>query len=688
MAERRRERMSDQELARIIESELSQSSGDSGGNLAQMREEALNYYYNRPLGTEVAGRSQVQSTDLADMTESVTAQMMPAFSGDGIASFEPMSEDDEDQAAMESLFVNGALMDGNDGYTLLQEAIKDALLQMNAVVKVWIDQRNDQVTHDVNGLDDEGLVLALIPETPEQLVRLVSQDRVDGSDPALWDITVERTNPRKSLQVRAVAPENWRFQADWSKVSLQGIRFCAERDQQTRSDLIDQGYDIDTVYGLAAHTMHTSGQVAARHDNAGSGGGDLGGKEPATELIETWDVYLLADVEGTGVATQHRILYAGTDGLGSGGAVLDDIEVTVIPYATGVAILRPHEFNGISLHEKLKQTQDIKTEALRQWNDNNRTMNNRRIGFREGAVDENSLYTSKPGGGIPRRDPHADLNPIPTDDIGPSILLLLNYMDGVRTEQSGASLELQNAEPQVALASGVSVESQYLRKEMLAAMMCRNIAETLVRSLYLLIHQTMRASLGEELSMRTADGQWVQSTPSQWEDRDQLNVRPGLSVGERAHQKAALETTITVQKDALLNGLGGVLTDAGKMYDAIIDWGRAVMLPNPERYWIDPGSEDAIAAGEKQKADSDAQQQAVADLQLQLGHMQVTMEKYNTDQELRFKYFSEVLKSEIEEAKLVAEGADAELASRTALSTTLITARQAQNNAGAADAAD
>ena len=666
--------MSDDELGRIIEEELAQASGDAGGKLAELREQALDYYYNRTtIAPAVAGRSAVQSTDLADMVESVTAQMMPAFAGDGVAQFEPRSQDDEDQAAMESLFVAAALMDGNDGYTLIQETIKDALLQMNGIAKVWIDEKRDTFIHKAEGLDTEGLVDVLIPRTAEEEIRIINQEPaggVEGSE--LWDVTIERVVPRKALKVRAVAPENWRFQQDWTTISLQGIRFCAERELQTRSALVDQGYTIETVYALGAHTMHTDGQTQARHDLDTA---QLGGQEAATELVETWDVYILADVDGTGVAQQRRVLYAGTDGLGGGGLVLDNIEVELIPYSTGVAIVRPHEFNGISLHEKLKQTQDIKTEGLRQWLDNLRVTNNRRIAYREGAVDATALYTSKPGGGIACRDPHADLNPIPVDDIGPSILQLLGYMDGVRTEQAGASLELINSEQQIAVTSGASAESQYLRKEMLAAMMCRNIAETLIRSLYLLIHATMRQGLGDELSMRTADGQWVQSTPGEWEARDQVNVKAGLSVGERAHKKATLEQVIALQKDVMQNGLSGQLTDPSRAYQAIIDHGHASMLPNPEQYWIDPSSDAAQQAAQEAQAQEAQQGQQVADLQLQLATMQVSFEKFRTEEELRFKYFAETLRAELKEAELVVKGADAELAARTDMATTLITER-------------
>lgn len=664
--------ITEEELVGILENELSAASGFDSGELAAVRERAIRYYYNEPTGSEVAGRSQVQSTDLADMVEAVVAQMMPAFSSDAPAHFEPNAEEDEDQAALESSFVNDQIMAANEGYVIIQEGVKDALLQMNGIIKVWVDQIEHIKKHTVRGVDAEGLIMALIPESASEEVELVSQDEIS---PGVWDLTITRTNIERKLRLRAVAPENWRFQQDWNRITLGEIRFCAEREYRTRSSLVEAGYDDDIVYALAPTTNFSSGQQQARH--GGNASGELGGQEPSTEVIEVWTCYLLVDQDGDGVAERHLVVFAGTDGAGNGGTILDNVETEGVPYAAGVAILRPHEFNGISLFEKLKQTQDIKTDALRQWLDNMRSMNNRRIGYRSGAVDLVSLFTSKPGGGIECRDPHADLNPIPTDDIGPSILQLLGYMDGVRTEQAGASLDFIDAEAQIAGTSGVAIEGQYARKEMLAAMMTRNIAETLIKETYLLVHRTMRVHLVEPLQMRTGSGEWVQSTPAEWAPRARVAVKAGLSMGERLQKKTALEQVIAVQKDALQSGLSGQLTDAPRLYQAVIDWGYAAMLDNPEQYWIDPKSEAAQQAAQAQQEQTQQQASAMTELQQGLAQMQVTFEKYKVDEELRFKYWEQQQETEIEEAKLIQKDTSDENDNRTTVAVELVKQRGA-----------
>ena len=75
-------KVTQRELGAWIERELAMSEGYGGGELAEVRKLALDRYYGRPRGDEVAGRSIVQSSDVADMVEAVIAQMLPGFSGD------------------------------------------------------------------------------------------------------------------------------------------------------------------------------------------------------------------------------------------------------------------------------------------------------------------------------------------------------------------------------------------------------------------------------------------------------------------------------------------------------------------------------------------------------------------------------------------------------------------------------
>jgi len=126
----------DQQLASNIATELRDAQGYHTDSLSKLRRDALTaYYMETPEGKENAGRHGVSSGDVADMVESITAQMLPALKGDSIVEFEAEGDDDVEQAQTETDVVNSIIIERNMGYTLFQSAIRDALLLRNGWIK-------------------------------------------------------------------------------------------------------------------------------------------------------------------------------------------------------------------------------------------------------------------------------------------------------------------------------------------------------------------------------------------------------------------------------------------------------------------------------------------------------------------------------------------------------------------------
>ena len=149
--------MNDTELSAIIQNELYNSIGADSDEIVGNRTAAIDYYFGRVGGADApnsqdtdavgytrrtsvpAGRSTAVSLDVADTIEAVLAQIMPTFSSDTVARFQARSEQDEDQAETESQACNYMLMQQNDGYVKINQAVKDALLQKNGILKIFPD---------------------------------------------------------------------------------------------------------------------------------------------------------------------------------------------------------------------------------------------------------------------------------------------------------------------------------------------------------------------------------------------------------------------------------------------------------------------------------------------------------------------------------------------------------------------
>jgi len=646
-------KMTEAQLGQILEEELSKAAGNEGDDLASHRKEALDLYFCRPLGNELPGRSQVVSPDLSAMVDAVLAQTLNAFTTDNAVSFNPMGPDDEEAADMESGVVNDFVMQRNNGYYVFSSCFKDALLSRNAVAKLWIDERTSVSRETYSGLTDLELQMAIQPRDESEQVT------ISDFDPDSDSIQVERRQIRREFKFEAVPPENFLFQKDWTSIYLEGIRFCAERKWITRSDLIDMGYSRAKVKDLPASSLDLYGDSTARNPGGYTASASRQ-IDASQDQIECYECYLLVDYSGDGVSELRRIMFAGWP---DGGTILSNEPADFLPYACGSAFPVGHRFLGVSLTDKLASTQKIKTQAFRQWLDNAAHINNKRLIGVEGRFNPEDAVNSRPGGIIRVKEPGA-IQEMIVNDIGPAMQQLLAYCDQQRSELGGASLDLQSSESQLigAQVGSQGLDRAYSVKEQLAAMMCRNLAETFVRTVYLKAHALLRMSWDQPVMYQKA-GQWVEVNPSQWPARDHVTVKLGLSAGERRRKLEALGFIIQQQKELLAAGLDGTMVTAANLQNALLDWGRAAEIDSPEQYFIDPASPEAQQAGQaKQQQAQQAQQQQMAMIQEQFAierekiqaDMRKAMKEFIADQEeIRFRYFDSTLKSEMEAAKLV-----------------------------------
>ncbi len=654
------EAITEEVLISMLGREITQSAGWDGDELSALRTKALQYYYGEAPKPEGTGVSKVVSTDVGDMIEAVVASMMPALASDSIVEFSSENEKGVDQARQESDIVNFVIMDQNRGFVMIQEAIRDALLLRNGWIKVYLDEA-------------ETIKVQRFPSVPAEVVAavegLAGQTKADvevvsepnREDTKLFDVEVRVKSIRQRVRVVSVDPTSMYWEAAWNEQFVEGIRFLAEKRFEPRTDLIQQGFSKEKVNrapsGQSLTSTNTDKAARYRRPGGGSASGISPGStdvtDPSMEEIEIFECFYRVDMDGDGIAEQRRIILAG------GKEILANDIVDFIPYATGTPFLQPHQLNGLGVYDRLRNVQDIKTKALRNWLDNQAAVNKSRIAADEKAVNLSDATDNRSGGVVRTKgSPHQSIMAFPVVDIGPSTLALLTYADKMRSEGSGASLDLQSAALQVAGDTAHGVERQMGSREQLAAMMARTLAETMLRSAWLLTHRALRSWVTSEMEVNSG-GRFITSNPAQWPERESVTLKTGLSVGERAQRKAALSEVLAQQIQIMEKGFGGQLTDLPSVYSALIDWTRAAMLDNGERYYVDPKSDEARQAGQQAQAQQQATQKFTMQMQqaIALGAQQVeqikaAMDKYENDQDTRFDYFKAILDAAIEEMKL------------------------------------
>lgn len=94
--------------------------GAEGGEIATERAKAWDYYLSKEFGTEIEGQSQVVTSDVADVVDSIMPSLLRIFTtADNLVSFDPVGPEDIQKAEQESDYVNYVLFKQNPAFEIL-----------------------------------------------------------------------------------------------------------------------------------------------------------------------------------------------------------------------------------------------------------------------------------------------------------------------------------------------------------------------------------------------------------------------------------------------------------------------------------------------------------------------------------------------------------------------------------------
>lgn len=636
----------DNELASIVWSQIQRSTDYAGQALSDIRRKAWDYYLCRPRGDELVGRSQLVDTTIRDTHHALMSTIMPSYATDHLVQFEPAGPGDEDQAEAESCAVNAIFTESNSGYLQLSNAVSDALLFRNGIMKVWVeDVTEQQVLRFEADADRAMLNVALTGQG-------LTVEDMEAKRDQLY-VTVSKTVEK--LQVRCVEPSYFYVDPNQQDNDLQNAQALVERIVLTRGEL--------EALGVSKAKINRLPELST--DGLGNGQGNT---DSAAKFIESQPSYNKADTWAEEQAecfwvhmhvdTQKWRFLAGNQ------MVLLKSPVAYFPYASGAAWPVPHRWSGLGLYDLLKETQDSKTSIKRQFHDNLNNANNAGFIYDPAVTESDDIANRFPGGSIRTKNP-AEVGQIAIMDVSSQSLAALAYWDDQAARQAGAALEMATAEAQsVKDVSGLSVEMQLGPKEQMASQISRNIAETLVRQTFLLIHRALREDYSSTIMYRKTD-QWMEVSPAEWQPRNRVNVVVGLSPGDRRRHRAALAEVMQIQQALIAGGAANIAVDYKGFHNALTDWLKASELDGHEAYFLDPDgekSQQAQQAAAQQSQEQSAIMQQLQQIQIQMEQAKLREDARQHDTELQFKYWAEKIKAEIKEAEIVESGTQARIA--------------------------
>lgn len=643
------------EIKKAVEQQIERSSFFDDSERQANQKAAIDSYLGRRRSASIPGRSGAVSQDVADMVESLTAEIMPAFHFDEVAVFGAHGAQDVDQANLESKICNQMLFDVNDGEVEIQAAIRDGLLLRNAILKCYLQETKD-VSHERYENIDELELMQLQEGGPDQEINITL---IEPGRPDHFNVNLTRTFTFRRLNIEAIDPTQFLIEREYTSINPQDAQVVGERRFETRSELVAQGFNRATVDKIAATSTDTRIGSLSRNRDESPANWDFTDK--ALERIEVFELYMRLDVDNDGVSERRRIIYAGQV---SAGVILSNEPHSFVPYACGTPFLYPHRFQGLSLFDKLEELEKVKTKAMRQYIDNLESANFPELVVEDGAVAAGDYTTRRPSGVI-RADNVNAVRELPVTDIGSSSLAFIRYMDQVRAERGGATLDLQSGQGQLASESAHGTERMFATKEKLAELICSTFSSTLVKQLFRLIHQNLREFFIGEQNFKVGDNQFVSTDTASWPVRNQIRVTVGLSAHERDRQRQVLGEHLLQQEKLFAAGMDGVLMSKQTYFNTLVDWSKAGGMMSPRRMWIDPRSDEAIQAEQSKQQQQQAAAQKEEALQdkvfatnVLIGDRENRTDMVKHITELRFKYWDSVLSSEIEELRVQAQGSE------------------------------
>jgi len=593
--------MSEDDLKSLIAQKIytSEVVYQQSTNLVDLRVKADMYYRGEPIGTEMAGRSQVVSRDVAEAVDSIMPSLMRIFcGGDRVVSFQPFGPEDEEKADQATDYINYVFMEQNNGFLIMHTWFKDALLKKNGVLKTWYDVRWNRTREQYQGLSREQLAslqmdaeisVQDITERQEIIIVTNPQDGQLMQQPVkVFDCAVVKIKPEKRIRVMNVPPDEFIIEA--RATGIDTANFLAHRSKYTVDELILMGFDRETVENLPFNDGSDNSQERIqrfRNDEQGFAIGENDWQNLNMRKVWVAEVYIKVDYDGDGYAEWRKVFIASANA-GSTGTILSNEEVDDHPFSSITPIPEPHKFRGLSLFDQVKDIQDNKTALLRGAFDSIYLANAPRLGVVEGGANVDDLLDVRPGGIVRLKNPTAIVQ-LPTVSVAPQAFTFLEYMDTVREARTGITRYNQglNADSLNKTATGVQIinNAGVQRQEMIA----RVFAETGVKDLF---RKIFKLSCQYEDKPRTVKlrGKWTDVNPRDWKDRMDVVTTVGIGTGDKQQQAQVSMQMLNLAKEVFMlqGGAEGPLIGLDNVYNMLAKLVEAIGWKNVEPYFKDP----------------------------------------------------------------------------------------------------
>lgn len=647
-------------LPGIIESEVANSIGHWDGSLSADRTREFQYYYGMPFGNEVDGESQVISTDVADTIEGLLPIILNIFTAsDDVVRFDPNGPEDEEQAKQQTEVANHVFYRQNNGFLVLYQWFKDALIQKNGIVKYWWDENYSNEKSEYQGLTegeyrklmdptgaieievlehssyDDPQALAQIEQMKLQITTQATQMGVDPEQmlaqlevPQLHDVKIRVKKDISKLCIEAIPPEEFGISARHNSISIQDTPFCYHRSRKTRSHLRTMGCPEEVLVNAgpdATQEPDTTPEALARDRYTD----DTWRSTPDKINPDVWvtECFIRVDYDGDGVAELRHVILVGRE-------VWINEETDHINFACLTPIIMPHRWTGRSVSELVMDIQFTKSVIWRQMLNNLYLTNNPRkavLSTAGGIVQANldDLLNSRPGG-IMREYVQGAIRNEEVPFVAGASFPMLEYMDGIKENRTGLTRYNQGSDADSLNKTARGIAMIQAAGAQRTNLIARVFAETGVKDLMQGIVYMLSKYSTKALTLQLRN-KWVDIDPREWKNKLNMTVNVGLGTGNQDMKLQHLMALHQQQVELMKTGRGYMVSDENlfKLYTKMAE---AMGFKHPELFVTDP---EKVPPQAKQKPPDPALVKAQMDAQEGQAKLQLSGQKMTVDTKLQ-----------------------------------------------------
>jgi hypothetical protein len=496
--------------------------------LQSLREEALKAYQREKYGNEIRGRSQVIMSDVFDTVESIMPSLMRIFyGGQDVVNLNPVGPEDMLPSKLMESKINFDFQRRLNGFQILYDFFKDALILKSGVVKwYWKEDYDIEVMEFENLTEPE---IAVITESPSIEVVSREEDTPEGSE-----ITTYKVKAHRKTDISGPCVENLRSD---EFLFLPNTRSVKDADFICHRKAVKRAYAM-AKYGITELKIEDSFTQPTDDPVYMQMWVDLGGIDfisPDRESDEVWlyECYLNEyDNDGNRIPKIATIICNEL-------VQYDDNPYGRPPFAVASPIRQPHRMVGGSIAELVLDIQKLRTAIMRYVMDNIYFQNNGVNIINPYRIDASMLQSNNVPGGLVFTtgdwEPGSHIFPVPIKPLAPWIMEIMEYVEGpVKENRTGVTKYNQGLDSKSLnrTASGISqiMSAAQQRMELIARIFAE--AEDGVKAIFQALVDMNLKFFNRNVSVRL-NGQWQDINPANIHGKFDIVIDVGGGTGTK-----------------------------------------------------------------------------------------------------------------------------------------------------------